>query len=558
MKNNIKIMLANYLLKVTSAASNTENDGIQLMPEAVKIEDRYIKVNDTFRRIYYLGDLPADGILPGILQKILFLPIPMKVTFHIEETPNNSIIKTVRNSRSVLEAQQNERIKQGKNRKEEIDITIDQANEFIDNLVSGQERAFNVGVYLSLEAKSRRQMMRYASMLKNTCDESFVRFTPYSFGQYEAFGSILPFNNDVVGKTCLMQTSLAAYTLPFISKDFTDPNGILLGRNRISGSLILYDLFKARNSNIGIFGTSGSGKSVLAKLISMRLWLRGNQILIIDPEGEYARLARFIGGTVVKFKKGNGINPFQYAKEFGNDHKEAAQLLKTFFKFFIQVQNYDGSILDKALIDTLNSEDASISSLIERLGDLPCARDLEVLTSGSLSGIFDTGEEIDTSNDYLVFDISNLDSEELKAPIMFLLTASIFSMVKNRNRKKMLFIDEAHVLLENAETAIFYKNLVKRARKYRTGIVSITQNVEDFLNDKGNFGKGIVTNTESVILLKQSYTSIPVVGDAFNLTSSEREIIPSFGIGEALLIREKEHVPLFIEPFEFESELIFT
>jgi len=91
--------------------------------------------------------------------------------------------------------------------------------------------------------------------------------------------------------------------MPFITKQIHDPDGIFLGFNAYHESLVFVNPFTVRNSNVNILGVSGAGKSVTAKAMATRLFMRGTQIIIIDPEGEYIDYANKMGGSVIEFSR---------------------------------------------------------------------------------------------------------------------------------------------------------------------------------------------------------------------------------------------------------------
>jgi type IV secretory pathway VirB4 component len=131
-------------------------------------------------------------------------------------------------------------------------------------------------------------------------------------------------------------------------------------------------------------------------------------------------------------------------------------------------------------------------------------------------------------------------------------------LIEKGDRRRMIYIDEAHKLLINEATTAFYVDLVKTARKRKAGVVSITQNPEDF--KESNNSKTIITQAETTILLKQATASINYINrfNLFQLTDRECTDLSSFAIGEALFIREREHIYVDIFPFSSEKPLVFT
>ena len=139
---------------------------------------------------------------------------------------------------------------------------------------------------------------------------------------------------------------------------------------------------------------------------------------------------------------------------------------------------------------------------------------------------------------------------------MYLLTSLIWNLFNKRtDKKRMLFIDEAHKLLVDDDVAVFYRELVKQARKRNVGVVSITQDVEDFL--KKEYGKAIITNSETKILLKQAYATLGDIGTIYPMTDEEKGQLGHLGIGEMLLFREEEHIRLDMIVLPHEQPLVF-
>lgn len=373
----------------------------------------------------------------------------------------------------------------------------------------------------------------------------------------------MPFNEDKLKQNRILQSSAVAYLTPFVAKQIHDPKGIFLGVNRYHNSLVFVNPFtiderNINNSNINIFGQSGMGKSVTAKLIATRLYKRGTQIIIIDPEGEYIQFAKAMGGEVIDFSRDNGMNPFSINSKDRNDLLDHIGVLKTFFKFFIRPQRYDGAVLDKILVNLYEDYPdvkPTFNKFLKALKGTKMYDDISVLDKGSLKGVFNSDREIHLDNDFIVFNLAPLGETEEKAPAMYLLSSLIWYLSNQvSDRKKMLFIDEAHNLLIDTEVAIFYRKLVKQARKRNMGVVSITQDLQDFLDN--DLGKAIITNSETKIILKQSYATIPLMENIFPMTNEEKRQLGELEIGEIVLYRQNEHMRVDIVPLPFEEKLI--
>jgi type IV secretory pathway VirB4 component len=384
-----------------------------------------------------------------------------------------------------------------------------------------------------------------------------ITFNQYTYGHKQAFKNMLPFNHDAIRENRILQSTAASYLMPFVSKQLNDPDGICMGVNSYNNSLVFINPFTSRNNNINIFGVSGSGKSVTAKMLIHRLYARGIQIIVIDPEREYVTLAQKLGGEVIQFSRENGINPFYVNSSGESDILDHISTLKTFFKFFIPDTHYDGAVLDEKLIALYDKGSPNFDNLLKLLEGHPMQQDLSVLATGSLRGVFSSTRRLELNNDIIVLDLYDLKKDEKRDPAMYLLTSLIWSLLnKNNDKKRMLFIDEAHKLLVDKDVAIFYREVIKQARKRNVGVVSITQDVEDFLRNE--YGKAIITNSETKVLLKQSYATLHDIGTIYPMTDEEKQQLGHLGVGEVVLFRENEHIRLNILILPHEQPLVFA
>ena len=524
----------------------------------------YFKVGERYFTTYYLSDLTGT-LYPEPMERLIYSSLPCTISMLIEPTNNAKIIKLLRSRLATLEAKQRERLEKGRIRDHKIDREHEENTTFVEELVHELEKAFDVSVYLTVEGKNEEELAAYHEELKNITDSVELFFTKYTYAQKKAFEGILPFNSNPIRQKRLLPSSAVAYMTPFITKNIDNPNGIFLGINATQDSLLFVDPFtisndSMRNSNMNILGVSGSGKSVTSKIIATRLFMRGTQILVIDPEGEYLDYAKAMNGEVLQFSRENGINPFSIYSNDKNDILDHILVLKSFFKFFIRPQCYDATVLDNVLVslyEKFPKEKPTYKGFLVKLKGTTMYDDLKILDKGSLQGVFNSERELELGNDLVVFDISPLKDTEMKAPAMYLLTSLIWQLVdRNREKRKMLFIDEAHNLLVDREVAVFYRKVVKEARKRNLGVVSITQNVEDFLDSE--WGNGIITNSETKILLKQSYASLPLMEKVAPMTEEEKMMLGNLPVGDFVLIREQEHIHAYMYVLPFEESFVYT
>lgn len=535
----------------------TTNGTRQYKPENMEVNPTGIQTDAKYVTTYYLADIPAF-LSPFVFFRLLVSPLPFTVSIFVEPTNNTELIKKARQRLSVLEMQQQENQKKGKLRDQQKDKSMEEVAAFIEELVHETEKGILFSFYLSLEAQSAEELKRLHKELKNLSDALEMSLTRYIFDQKRAFETMLPFHQDTLNQNRILQSSAVSYLMPFVTKQIHDPEGIFVGFNAYHESLVFINPFTVRNSNINILGVSGAGKSITAKVLATRLFMRGTQIIIIDPEGEYTSYARRMGGEVIEFSRTNGINPFSIQTTDRNEILDHISVLKTFFKFFIREERYDGAVLDKVLVDLYTvypKQKPTFKKFLQKMKKTAMYEDLTVLNDGSLAGVFNADRELALDNDLVVFNLLPLGDDEKKPPAMYLLTSLIWSLVnKKSDKKRMLFIDEAHKLLVDSDVATFYRSIVKQARKRNLGVVSITQDVEDFLHSE--FGKAILTNSETKILLKQSYATLSLMENIFPMTQDEKQQLGNLAIGEIVLFRENEHLRADIHVLAGEESLV--
>lgn len=540
-----------------------DEDGVYLEHDGSKgykhehlcVSDSYVETHNKFIRIYYLADVPSF-LGPNVMFKLINSPIPFRISSFVEPTSNAEILRIARQRISVLESQQNDRIKDGKMRDQKLDRSIDELGTFIEELVHETEKAFVYSMYVGIEAGSKEELIELDKQFQDLTNSMDIVFNTYTFGQKKAYKTLLPTVHDAVGHNRILQSTAVSYFMPFVSKQLNDPDGIFFGINIYNGNLVFVNPFTARNNNMNIFGVSGAGKSITSKVLATRMFMRGTQIIIIDPEGEYVDLARSLGGEVIAFSRSNGINPFYIGSDDEAHVLDHISTLKTFFSFFIPPDKYDGAILDERLMELYYKHSPDFKTFLVLMKDTPMYTYLNVLQKGSLKGVFNSTRELKLDNDFLVFNLKELSNDERRTPAMYLLTSLIWSLVnQGGDKRRMLFIDEAHELLKKEKAvAIFYQELVKKARKRNLGIVSITQDVEDFIGNE--YGKAIVTNSETKMLLKQSHTTISLLKSIFPLTDEELHHLGGLQKGELILFRETEHIQLHVHRLPHEEQLI--
>ena len=273
----------------------------------------------------------------------------------------------------------------------------------------------------------------------------------------------------------------------------------------------------------------------------------------------------------------NRINPFDLPKPMPGE--SVADILRSATIDIIGLINLmlgkmtpqETSVMERAIMECYAKRDITantdlskctpptMSDLVEILngivGGESLAQRLYRYTEGTFAGIFNRQTNINIYNEFVVFNIRDLQ-DELRPIAMYVLLKYVWNEIRSTLKRRILVCDEAWIMMQYEDSAKFLFGLVKRARKYYLGVTTITQDVSDFLNSP--WGKPIVTNAAMKILLKQSPTSIDLVAQTFNLTTGEKQVLLESEVGQGIFFAGTRHVAIGIIAFPTEHKIITT
>jgi len=550
-----------------------------IAPAGVQVFSNYLKIGDKFAKTFFVFSYPRY-LTTGWFEPLINLPNLFDVSVFINPIDTGTALKNLRKKAGQLESQKNDEAEKGLVRNPELETAIQDIESLRDSLQQSEEKLFSTGVYITIYADTEEDLARLESKITTMLEAKIVYIKPALFEQLEGLFSILPLNEDRVNVTTPMDTGPISSFFPFVSEDLTSNQGIMYGINLHNNNLVIFDRFSLENANQVVFAKSGSGKSYSTKLEIIRSLMAGiEMVIVIDPENEYSRLTETFAGSMfnISLSSHEHINPFDIPLiPEGEDPADVLRshivTLASLLKLMLgKVTPEEDSLLDRAITETYASreivpgadfttkEPPLLSDLETVLRNLEGGRDmaekLYKYTKGSFSGFINQATNIDVNNRLIVFSIRDLE-EELRPIGMFVVLNYIWNLIRAKLAKRLLFIDEAWIMMQNEDSATFLFGLVKRARKYYLGISTITQDVEDFL--RSPYGRPIVTNSSIQLLLKQAPATIDIVAKAFDLTDNEKNFLLSAEIGTGIFFAGKRHVAIQIVPSYFEDQIITT
>jgi conjugal transfer ATP-binding protein TraC len=553
--SNIK---QSHSLSVHSIIDYFSYSGLKENVDHIVIDGKYV-------RVLYISGYPYVAS-SGWMDSTINFNYDNDISYHIHEVPSLNALPKLHRKITELESTKRSRIRDGKIVSSEITDPLDSAISLRDKILRGQEKLYQVAIYVSLRADDLNDLNKVTSILESTMGSRMFFTKVARYQQLEALQSILPRSSDQLLQKRNLDSSSAALTFPFVSSELVQPGGVLYGINKSNDSLVIIDRFALNNANSITFAQSGSGKSYLSKVEIIRQLAEGTNIIVIDPEREYKDLCLSVNGGYINLstKSEQHINPFERVslKNGKREISEHIQELTGILSIMAEgLSAREKAAIDKALLKLYtNFKESSplLKDLYIELGNLGqnklCER-LEKYITGSLSQVFNHHTDIDINNRLIVFDIKDLTDS--MRPLMMLVIANFVSnLVKNKPQKRLLVIDEAWLLLEEQDSAKFISGLVRRARKYYLGVSIITQAANDFLSNE--YGKAIASQSAIRILMRQDTTTIKNVVSEFNLSEFEHNYLLNSDRGECLVIVEQTHVSVKIIASNFEHPLITT
>lgn len=568
-----------------------------IAPSSIELKNNYFTIGTRFARTFYVFGYPRT-LYTGWLSSLINIDEVIDLSMFIYPVESQVVLENLRKKVSQLEAGIQIDMEKGKVRDPGKQATISDAEEMRDKLQVGEERFFRFGFYFTLYAGSLDELEFVTHKVESLLGQQLVYSKAATSQQEQGLASTVPEFTDQLQIRRNMSTGALSTSFPFTSADLSQDDGVLYGINMHNSGLVIFDRFSLENGNAVVFAKSGAGKSFAVKLEALRSMMFGTEIVIIDPENEYQRMAEAVGGAYVRLSLNSAtrINPFDLPKVV--DTEEADNALRsnlitlhgllrlmmggaqaqmvasqvtgsTMMPALTPVEEAD---LDAALIETYakagitndplthNSPPPTITDLYDTLlhmgGTGPqLAQRLRKYTTGTFAGIFSQQSNIDIDNQMVVFNIRDLE-DELRPVAMYIVLNFIWNRTKSDQKRRLLIVDEAWQLMKYEDSASFMFSLAKRARKYNLGITTISQDVEDFMGSR--MGRAIVANASLVLLLKQSPSAVDVLADVFKLTSEEAKRLTQFPVGQGLFFAGQNHVHLQVIGSQTETSLITT
>ena len=546
---------------------------------------RTFQMGGIFGAVSFLS-ITASDLSDQLLKDLLDMDSSQIVTMHIQSVDQNKAIKTVKRTITELDRSKIEEQKKAIRAGYDMDILPSDlatygrdAKALLKELQSQNERMFLVTFLVLNTGRTEQELENNVFQASSIAQKHNCSLCRLDYQQEQGLMSSLPLADNQIEIQRGLTTSSTAIFIPFTTQELyqSGKESLYYGLNSLSQNLIMVDRKKLKNPNGLILGTPGSGKSFSAKReITNAFLVTEDDIIICDPEAEYAPLVQRLKGQVIKISPNSTqfINPMDINSNYSEEENPLA--LKADFILSLcelVVGGKEGLLpVEKTVIDRCVHLIYRRYFADPRPENMPLLEDLyeallqqeekeahhvatalEIYVKGSLN-LFNHRTNVDVNNRIVCYDIKEL-GKQMKKIGMLVVQDQVWGRVtanRSAGRSTRYYVDEFHLLLKEEQTAAYSVEIWKRFRKWGGIPTGLTQNVKDLLSSREV--ENIFENSDFVYMLNQAAGDRQILAKQLNISPHQLSYVTHSGEGEGLLFFGNVILP-FVDRFPQELEL---
>lgn len=556
-------------IKLGSSAKN------YIAPESMEFDTDYFKMGGLYGRALVLHHYPTflkDSIVSDLCD---IVDSRLIWSMDIIPTPTDEAVDEAEKRATTVESNISKWFqKQYNNKNYAMEPPYDlqqqriQAKEYLTDLIERDQHLMYAVITMVHFAETKQQLDDDTDSIMATARTARCRFNVLRWQQLNGLNTALPLGVRRVEDIMTLTTEGVAGFMPFKSMEMQEENGYCFGQNQITKNLITINPKNKASFNSVLLGVPGFGKSMLAKWIILTKALATadsqHEIVIIDPEREYAPLVKALGGEVVYLSATSSTHINAMDVSAGYDKSDNPIVTKAEFMLSViehimypsVVKPTQRSLIDRCTDIVLrdyvkNNCQGTPPTLIDFYETMKAqpepeaeevALAIEIYAKGSLS-TFAKQTNINIKNRIICFDIHELGSTLMSLGMLVLFDHIQNRMIKNRAKgiTTSVINDEFYLMFEHQFTSEFFYKMWKRGRKYGVDFSGITQNVEDMLRSPN--GRAIISTSELVLMLNQAPLDCDELSSLLDISENQKEYILNVKAGSGLLRLGKSLIP---------------
>ena len=476
----------------------------------------------------------------------------------------------------------------------DVEATIEDVSRLLREVEKGVARLYRITMTVGAYGRHPEDLKRASDKVVGHFRSRMAGIRALKLRQEGGFKALMPTLRPGVGEQYLTDTGAMLRLFPFSPPDMYKGEGTLFGMDLRSRSPVLYDAFQyGMNAHHVVMARSGAGKSFYVKLRMLRDVAQSIPYYVIDPDGEYGTMVETLGGRVlVPGRPGHGLNPFAIRFTGWGDLMLRVGGLVSLVEVMLQgeVDQDRKAVIDKCLVGFYGSEMAKAGCIAAELmasqpqlglggmesfyGFLRSGRmgeagaqmadlverfaigTVQYLMGGTGAGLFDDEMPVTT------FNLRNL-ATGLKPVATSVCSEVVWGLAISQPRNRILIVDECWTALATPGGAEALLTIAKRARKYKLGLLTITQDVPDFLGEDssggaimGHAGLSLLQNSGSKMALSQDPAALPLVTSSMQLDEGCSMYLKGCMTGQGLLVTDFGNFPVEVVSTPMERALL--
>ena len=571
-----------------------------IAPRGIKRKSNYILMDGIYHTFVTLRDNGHPSNVYAGWTDLLSLGLGYDVDIWIKKLPYDQSLAAIEQWNRISRVRAQSHVF-NKEKYEEMTRSVRNKEYITNRMKNYDEDLWDCMIIVTVRGESYQDMMtKVGVLMKNIkskgmyADDSFM----IAWHNFRMIEPVMNFDEFIFNRNKRNYlTSSAASLYNFTAYELFDDSGVILGLNSSNGSIVALNNFNTSmysNANMLLLGASGSGKTFTEQMLGRRMLMTGLRTYYILPvKGhEYYDGIKALGGEIIRLFPGEKacINIMEIRPEANIDKDAlgediAVESTSLLTKKIVTLQTFIQLLMpnERLTVNDVNKLNKIITEVYKRFGvtndndsifrdkekgiikDMPLLQDLydalstddtmETMATVLLPFIegsyqnFNAPTNVNLSNRCTVFDVNADAVGEVFLPaIMFIAFDCVYDLVKQDIfSKDVIFLDEVWKMLNNDECAKQVQRMVKLIRGYAGAVVIATQDIEDFLNQQGGFGKSIISNTELKLLLKLKIDEIKAISEVIDLNDADKNSILKMQRGHALIAANGDKIAVKLE-----------